>query len=1543
MVLTYYGQYGAPGTYGVNPGESGTAGQTAPPLNYTFSNPNIQTKITGGAGGAGGYAAVGGSAGAGGDGGYVYNYTKGTYNSTNGLYTYQAVVGGKGGDAGSYYSSPGRGANGGNGGATVEYVSAVNNTGNTNVHAYATGGAGGAGIGKYSGGGAGGAASVKAYGAGVDVVVGVYQTGGAGGAGIEYASAARGADSSLFNAVSGRTSGGELGLKQTATGGAGGDGFRGGVAGAGGNATSSLSFNDTINPVAAKSLYGKSTATGGAGGAGELGYANGAMGGEASASVTVIGAPTTVIDSFGDAAGAFASATGGAGGPGNGGGAGGAATGAHAVAIALGAVSGRTYARSDETGGSGGNGYGLGNSGGAGGAASGSSAYASGFSAVATVQQTGGAGGKGHNGVAGGSGGNSDLTNAVSGRTSGGYLELIQGATGGSGGSSYGADAGGGGTASASLVFDDAVNPVAASFIKGVSSAYGGNGGSVYSGGAGNGGTGGTGQSSIALTGSSIVKTYADASGGTGGRGYGSGKHGGAGGTASAAHSYASGFSARAAAYQRGGSGGGGTGGADGGAGAASTLTNAVTGRTTGGYLQLNQVAVGGAGGNSDGAIAGAGGAATSSFTFDDVTANPIAASSLSGRAVARGGAGGGGGSSGIAGGGGAASVGVDVTGAFGVTALGYAHGGQGGSIAGGYGAPGGSAYTKAFATSKGLGQSNTATAHANAYGGAGSIVGSANANASSNTANGQQAESDALAQGSTGYAMAASSTGGAGAVISAQANAVAPAGGTATAKTLADAGAVFSFDAGSHDSAYSFATELPSAETVNDALASHANVEAVLGLPAAFIFGAATQGGAYSPNASGTVTYKSSSSWLLDTSQLQGDLDIGLLDEQTSGSGFDSIELEIDAGGGQLFDQGFTSLALAQAFFTDDVLDLGALAGAPGLEVAVNFTLVTSSPDSGFSFDYFIGTAPPVTAFEANVATASGSFEGDYLWSNPDNWSLGAVASGDAVTITGGPAVSVDDVSGLQLPGITLADNATLLVAAETLTIDVVSGSADVTLLEADAADAGGPVTVTVGNITGQGGEYEAKGAGAEFIDQGSTDPGETFIAADGGLVELSGTPNSASVLEFSGDGTFAFTDPGPTIDAAVTNFGAGDSIELPGQSIESVSFGDHSIDITTDAGSTLFTDVTFAGTFSGYQAGFDSATGLASMTLTENPPCYCRGTLIATARGETPVESLRIGDTVKTASGRLHPIKWIGKRSYGGRFVAGRKDILPVCISAGALNDGVPMRDLWISPHHAMYFEDEGGLLIEAKDLVNGVSIVQAERVESVEYFHVELESHDVILAEGAPSETFIDDDSRGMFHNAREYRALYPDEAARAGAHYCAPRLEEGYGVEAVRRRVVARAGLLRSADAARAGALRGFVDLISADSITGWAQDQVHLEAPVCLDIFAEGRLIGQVLANRYREDLERVGLGSGRHGFSFTPAHGVSRGGIEVRRSLDGALLQQAFNAKATRAPNLEPRPDRRPIQVSIIAGARSRASSSADDWAAAGNCSTVAR
>jgi hypothetical protein len=87
-----------------------------------------------------------------------------------------------------------------------------------------------------------------------------------------------------------------------------------------------------------------------------------------------------------------------------------------------------------------------------------------------------------------------------------------------------------------------------------------------------------------------------------------------------------------------------------------------------------------------------------------------------------------------------------------------------------------------------------------------------------------------------------------------------------------------------------------------------------------------------------------------------------------------------------------------------------------------------------------------------------------------------------------------------------------------------------------------------------------------------------------------------------------------------------------------------------------------------------------------------------------------------------------------------------------------------------------------------VNDRTIVQESRMERVEYFHVELETHDVILAEGAPSESFLDDGGRGMFHNAAEFRALYP--GARPGKGYCAPRVEQGAELEAVWQRLAAR---------------------------------------------------------------------------------------------------------------------------------------------------------
>src|SRR5258708_39002685 len=112
------------------------------------------------------------------------------------------------------------------------------------------------------------------------------------------------------------------------------------------------------------------------------------------------------------------------------------------------------------------------------------------------------------------------------------------------------------------------------------------------------------------------------------------------------------------------------------------------------------------------------------------------------------------------------------------------------------------------------------------------------------------------------------------------------------------------------------------------------------------------------------------------------------------------------------------------------------------------------------------------------------------------------------------------------------------------------------------------------------------------------------------------------------------------------------------------------------------------------------------------------------------------------------------------------------------------------------------------------------------------MELDSHDVIVAEGAPSESFIDDDSRGMFHNAHEYDTLYTDEVRRP-ARYCAPRLDDGYEVEAVRRAIAQRAGLLNAAHGPRPGGLRGYIGLVGETFLPRWAQNAGCSGATVCL--------------------------------------------------------------------------------------------------------------
>jgi hypothetical protein len=134
----------------------------------------------------------------------------------------------------------------------------------------------------------------------------------------------------------------------------------------------------------------------------------------------------------------------------------------------------------------------------------------------------------------------------------------------------------------------------------------------------------------------------------------------------------------------------------------------------------------------------------------------------------------------------------------------------------------------------------------------------------------------------------------------------------------------------------------------------------------------------------------------------------------------------------------------------------------------------------------------------------------------------------------------------------------------------------------------------------------------------------------------------------------------------------------------------------------------------------------------------CVLRGTAIRTERGAVAVEQLAVGDRVLTQSGAFRPIKGIGRTVH--RNEAGSawdESIAPVRIARSAIAANVPERDLCVSPEHAFFFD---GHLIPAKLLVNGVSITQDAPTERdiIDYYHIVLDRHDVMYAEGAAVES-------------------------------------------------------------------------------------------------------------------------------------------------------------------------------------------------------------
>ncbi|HET9146943.1 MAG TPA: Hint domain-containing protein [Acetobacteraceae bacterium] len=354
--------------------------------------------------------------------------------------------------------------------------------------------------------------------------------------------------------------------------------------------------------------------------------------------------------------------------------------------------------------------------------------------------------------------------------------------------------------------------------------------------------------------------------------------------------------------------------------------------------------------------------------------------------------------------------------------------------------------------------------------------------------------------------------------------------------------------------------------------------------------------------------------------------------------------------------------------------------------------------------------------------------------------------------------------------------------------TITIATGSAAIGPGTLTSAVADNGLIALTGASASLTDSYTMAGSGIVSLDSGAsftftnTKGSETGLDVAFGAHGTGSAPNRFDInSNFGGFG------------GTISNFGAGDEVilgnnVLPTPSTASavaLSYNASTSELTvTDSyhGIAYSQTLHLTGSFD-TSSGNALAASVGSSGIALSVACFAEGTRILTTRGAVPVEQLAPGDQAVIAreGGPVtRPIIWIGHRSIDLRRHPAPEKVRPVRILAGACAPGLPERDLVVSPDHALFLN---GVLIEAKHLVNGVTILWDERPSHVTYHHVELDAHDVLLAEGMAAESYIEDGNRACFANGGVV-PLHPDFAGARQAARCAPLLVNGTEVHAVR---------------------------------------------------------------------------------------------------------------------------------------------------------------
>ncbi|QYX58331.1 Hint domain-containing protein [Roseovarius sp. SCSIO 43702] len=320
----------------------------------------------------------------------------------------------------------------------------------------------------------------------------------------------------------------------------------------------------------------------------------------------------------------------------------------------------------------------------------------------------------------------------------------------------------------------------------------------------------------------------------------------------------------------------------------------------------------------------------------------------------------------------------------------------------------------------------------------------------------------------------------------------------------------------------------------------------------------------------------------------------------------------------------------------------------------------------------------------------------------------------------------------------------------------------------------------------------------------------GNDVILGQGGNDSLSGGSGNDTLMGGEGADTLEAGDGSDRVEGGAGNdqiFGGGDNDVLSGgddaDTVTVAGFGSSGVNNTTVQGgsggddndtldiSALVADGWRVTNFvqnpeSNGNPGFDGQIQLQRGGETANINysdienlviCFTPGTVIATPRGVRPVEDLRPGDQVITRDSGIRELCWTGRKGLSAAALAREPKLAPVLIRKGALGEDMPNRDMLVSPNHRMLIVNELAemmfgereVLIPAKHLTGLDGVDRVRGAEGVTYVHVMCDRHEVVLADGAWTESFQPGDEalRAVEKAQRdELLTLFPELRTQAG---------------------------------------------------------------------------------------------------------------------------------------------------------------------------------